>query len=40
MIRVGGSRRTKREEGLAPYTRDIVVNPISKGLCRAKIHTL
>ena len=23
-----------------PYTRDVTVNPISKGLCRMKVHTL
>ena len=40
MIKAGVSRNTKCKGSSAPYTRDVVVNPISKGLCRVKTHSL
>ena len=40
MIRVGVSFQMKDKGDFAPYTRDMVVTPISKDLCRAETHAV
>jgi len=40
IVRVGVSFQMKDERNFAPYTRDMVVNTISKVLCRETRHNI
>ena len=40
VIRAGVSSQVSDKGGFVPYTRDIVIRPISMDLCRLKMHIL